>query len=452
MDIHFADFYFDSEKLTLYKNGELIALKRNQALLLHFFLQHTQDIHSKGTIMDAVWQGKVVSEQVVFQTISQLRTILGSDAIKTYSRQGYRWQLAIVQPEPETAIQQQQAQNKDWLKPGVWLAASLLLVCAVVWLIPRQDNLDSQIDYQLLNGQQSQSATDIFQRVLSQDNSFAFRGNISDVSVSQAFSTPQLIWKQQGLPQQQWLFWAKDYPAEQGTFLHYAMARGKIFWQGYVFAEKGESLNQVLANKLQQLKAIGLFEESMQQIGLAELMAMHKLAEDNPQILLRLAEQYINMQQQDVALIYLQRVLADDTYAASPDRANAHWMIGKIYKMREQHLQADNSLQTMSQILRNTPLWELRLHQIKTRAWLAYGKTDYRTMYQTLEQGLDLTQQQAEPLIPFKLHLLYSTLAQKVGDDVKKYQHLNQAQALLLKHNLHQSNAGCGALSLRAVY
>jgi hypothetical protein len=38
-----------------------------------------------------------VSEQVVFQNISHLRAIFGNDAIKTFSKRGYQWQLELTE-------------------------------------------------------------------------------------------------------------------------------------------------------------------------------------------------------------------------------------------------------------------------------------------------------------------------------------------------------------------
>ena len=93
MDVKFSEYRFLRDQLILYKHDKIIPLKRNQALLLDFFIANPDGIHSKDAIMDAVWQDKVVSEQVVFQTISQLRSIVGPNAIKTFSKKGYKWEI-----------------------------------------------------------------------------------------------------------------------------------------------------------------------------------------------------------------------------------------------------------------------------------------------------------------------------------------------------------------------
>ena len=56
----------------------------------------------KKSILSHVWQDKVVSEQAVFQNISHLRSLFGNQAIKTFSKRGYQWQLKVDSIHPET--------------------------------------------------------------------------------------------------------------------------------------------------------------------------------------------------------------------------------------------------------------------------------------------------------------------------------------------------------------
>ena len=93
--LHFADFQFDSSQNILYKNNEIITLTANQAKLLALFLADPKQILSKEDILQHVWCDRVVSEQVVFQNISQLRAIFSDGAIKTFPKRGYQWQLAV---------------------------------------------------------------------------------------------------------------------------------------------------------------------------------------------------------------------------------------------------------------------------------------------------------------------------------------------------------------------
>ncbi len=93
MRYSFNDFVFDSEQLLLSKQHEMIPCRPNEAKLLALFLAEPQTVFSKDDILDRVWAGKVVSEQAVFQSISNLRNLFGEGAIKTFPKKGYQWQL-----------------------------------------------------------------------------------------------------------------------------------------------------------------------------------------------------------------------------------------------------------------------------------------------------------------------------------------------------------------------
>jgi DNA-binding winged helix-turn-helix (wHTH) protein len=95
MRYRFNEFEFDSASLVLKKNGDTLAIRHNEAKVLKLLLEHSDNVFSKEDILSHVWEDKVVSEQAVFQNISHLRSLLGNQAIKTFSKRGYQWQLKI---------------------------------------------------------------------------------------------------------------------------------------------------------------------------------------------------------------------------------------------------------------------------------------------------------------------------------------------------------------------
>ena len=96
----FNGFVFDSAQLLLSHQNEIVPCRPNEAKLLAMFLAEPTKVFSKDDILDRVWTGKVVSEQAVFQSISNLRGLLGEGAIKTFSKRGYQWQLDVERVEP----------------------------------------------------------------------------------------------------------------------------------------------------------------------------------------------------------------------------------------------------------------------------------------------------------------------------------------------------------------
>jgi len=99
MYYYFQDYQFDSNSLLLSQHGQLLVLRNNEARLLHFFLSTPAQVYSKEQILAAVWQDKVVSEQAVFQAISNLRQQFGDSAIRTFPKKGYQWQIATESAE-----------------------------------------------------------------------------------------------------------------------------------------------------------------------------------------------------------------------------------------------------------------------------------------------------------------------------------------------------------------
>lgn len=126
MKFSFQIFQFDCEQKILTRHGKVIKLKDRAANMLKFFILNNDRILSKAELLETVWPDKTVSEQVVFQNISHLRAIFGNDAIKTFSKRGYQWQLELTevteQAEEVVAVLESQApvteENKTESEPN----------------------------------------------------------------------------------------------------------------------------------------------------------------------------------------------------------------------------------------------------------------------------------------------------------------------------------------------
>lgn len=101
MEYYFQDYVFKSDQLTLLKQGELVKLRVNEAKLLALLLSNPDFVFSKDDIFSEVWSGKVVTEQVIFQNISRLRTIFDNHSIINHPKKGYQWNIALIQEVDE---------------------------------------------------------------------------------------------------------------------------------------------------------------------------------------------------------------------------------------------------------------------------------------------------------------------------------------------------------------
>ena len=104
MIFSFDNFRFDSERLILTKDGTILTLNEKPAQLLRLLLNNPDKILDKSEILEHVWSGKFTSEQVVFQNISYLRVLFGHDAIKTFVKKGYQWQLPVTKDNTESTV------------------------------------------------------------------------------------------------------------------------------------------------------------------------------------------------------------------------------------------------------------------------------------------------------------------------------------------------------------
>lgn len=75
--------------------------------LLLLLAQHPEQVFSKQQILTSVWGTSVVDEQVIFQSINEIRKVTGhAEIIKTYPRRGYCWNISstkILQQQPLAA-------------------------------------------------------------------------------------------------------------------------------------------------------------------------------------------------------------------------------------------------------------------------------------------------------------------------------------------------------------
>ena len=100
--------------------GEQLKIRPKTCQLLLVLLKSANEPISKENLLSQVWPNTVVSEQVVFQSINEIRQLFpNQDAIKTIPQQGYAWLPAVTIS--------QTAQSSLFTKPRV-LMASLAVI------------------------------------------------------------------------------------------------------------------------------------------------------------------------------------------------------------------------------------------------------------------------------------------------------------------------------------
>jgi transcriptional activator of cad operon len=87
---------------TLVYNTTTVKIRPKTFALLQLFLQHPFEVLSKQMLLDTIWDDVEANEQVLFQTVRELRLLFdGEEVIKTHPRKGYAW---IAEVEEYSAV------------------------------------------------------------------------------------------------------------------------------------------------------------------------------------------------------------------------------------------------------------------------------------------------------------------------------------------------------------
>lgn len=130
--LHTCNFDVDVLKQQLRTKTTRIQVRPKTFQLLLYFLQHPQQLLSKQQLLKAVWDDVEVSEQVLFQTVREIRHLFGSQqVISTQPRKGYIWLAEVTELTNQTKPAPQQT-NKITDKVTHYLLASLLIgICLI---------------------------------------------------------------------------------------------------------------------------------------------------------------------------------------------------------------------------------------------------------------------------------------------------------------------------------
>jgi len=77
------------------KAGQEINIRAKTLLVLKYLINHKDQVVTKQELLNEIWHDVVVQDQVLVQSIKEIRDMLGSKVIKTYPRKGYQWVVEL---------------------------------------------------------------------------------------------------------------------------------------------------------------------------------------------------------------------------------------------------------------------------------------------------------------------------------------------------------------------
>jgi len=456
MKYSFKSFQFDCEQQILTQDGNILTLNEKPAQLLTLFLLDAGKIHKKSEILDSVWPDRVVTDQVVFQNISYLRSLFGSDAIKTFTRKGYQWQLLLTPMVEDEKVQTHEvkspisidhkpskldlnntsSQHKNYFKAGLLFKKVILsfialgfIVITWLWLtptiitssIPINSNaqaIEKKIIYSVsFEGQQlrkTQLATSIFNQTL--------------------FDSPYSSWQQHITNKKHLLVATKLYSVKDKKALRFYIQGEKHGWHDYILAENEEQAISQFNSLLLLLASSNYFSISSDHEVLAKLTILMSEQPANDLLSQQLIKQTFKLNDLDRATALIDLQLVEKTTLL---RQGLLYLLKTNITMRNK--QWSTAEQSISQAL--SIFQELKLPQLESRSliessWIYMVDKRFRLSMQVLNQAASKARESKEPLLEVNAHIIQSFIASKVGQTELALTQLDLAKEIIDLHQL----------------
>ncbi len=88
--VKIGDVIVNLDSKTVFKNNEELKITKTAWKLLTLLIKHRGEIVSTETIMNYVWAGRIVGDEVLRAYIKELRKILPPESIETHKGRGYK--------------------------------------------------------------------------------------------------------------------------------------------------------------------------------------------------------------------------------------------------------------------------------------------------------------------------------------------------------------------------
>jgi len=458
MRYRLKEFEFDSESLILTKGGDSVAIRHNEAKVLALLLEQTDKVFSKEEILSLVWLDKVVSEQAVFQNISHLRSLFGNEAIKTFPKRGYQWQLTAeiisltdmptTQSEvPDIAmavpISAQYSASSTQIK-NIWpyAAISIALLFIVFFFfggksLIENNNLHKKIAYIPFSLKQNDNTIILAGSDILKDTEHFDFTELTNITTNVFHNTLELTYPK--LAQTHPLILtAQLRHHNQQSYVDFLVKGPFAEWHGQLTGDSTTDVIQKLQMHLQQNVIYNLLNRAQTpELKQANLSIAHQQSPNDLVILGALIHTYIRIDELEKAMVMADK-LAD------------------IAEKQENWQQLGNALLFQSKILTRKELFDLSTYKLTSaigyfeqigdlkrqadawfaQSWLDHQVGDYPAIKKSLLKSAKLSFDSKD--IPRELDALtyLSVLAHKNHQENDKYLYLQQAESKMKSYQL----------------
>jgi len=452
MRYYYEKYCFDQDTLTLYFNEQPKALKSNEAKLLAFFIENKNEILSKEQILEKIWGEQSVSEQVVFQNISQLRSLFGSNAIITFPKKGYKWQLPFeIQPTlPSELVTSPYMSIKN--RAGyLYLAASLLFISIVTgmfWLLPSDHSTQKTVSNDIYVFPFS-SIDDSVQKQLNNFNSQIEQhrtlnnGNekFPSTNTTSLFNFPETTKQALNASNDTILISGYLSSYNEQLIIEYKLLGDERVWSGYLIGLEEESLALSLKSIVEEVQRSGYLNEPNSALLSSKLRLLLDQQPNKQSVIYHLLQQQLNEQNYDVAKALAERLITlSEHQPDSPYMALGLFVKGMIYHQQHNYSQAIQNYNRSLEQLATGKFAEIRYKVEISLAWLAYAQQKPEKMQQHINNAAMFAQKKNDVLDHISAYMTGSILSHKQGDMLNRYKYLNTAKSLLMTHQVAEAH------------
>jgi len=444
MRYYYENYCFDLNTLTLYQNNEPQALKANEAKLLAFFIDNKTEILSKEQILNEIWGQQSVSEQVVFQNVSQLRSLFGMQAIKTFPKKGYQWQLAFEVREDlqgklvtSSTIVVKSSSNYLLLAIGLFL---LCFAAVIFWLFPKDNSINTLylIPFALTDGAEQSQVNDLNELISKSSSSLDTASEINTLSL---FNYPESTRQVLNLANDSIIVSGYLSAYDDQLLLEYRLLGAKRAWSGYLMAQDVKSLVSQLIPIVTSLKNTRYLSEENSAILSAKLRLLLDKKPNNQAVIYHLLQLQVREQNYNVAKALTEKLLTlNEGQLNSPYLALGFALKAAIYHQQQNFKEALKYYnQSLAQLTDNRFL-EIK-HKVEiSLAWLSFAQKNNEKMQQHISNAALYAQQNKDVLAQVSAQTTGSILSHKLGDMINRYKYLNTGKSLLITHKVEEAH------------
>jgi len=496
--IQFLDFEFDENQSVLYKAGEVIQLNSTQSNLLALFISNPKKIFSKEDILTAVWQSKVVSEQVVFQNISQLRAILGDEAIKTFPKKGYQWQLELrvieVSSEKlktpnhsQVVNTSQQVEQKSEEKKSVpqsiveptnlkktfdkRIATACLMVVflmsGIAYYHAEHGTFSNKLGLQEQEARVKNDAQSLHSELqfipFTADSPRHFKDELAALHTQLDFALENIALDTRDFINSPFMQYQKlsvnnalvftgilknngdSATRKQTPYLLELLVQGpERSWTSYLYGSSMADLAEQTEALINELANSDYFVLKSESLLSAELTLMKENMNASLHVLPLLTYQLIQADKFDSASGYVELLLAESELKHPLYYAYGKWLKGQLYQGKRDAIGAQTFYEQAELLLSDAHIYDLQAEVNKSMAELAHSiahtKEDYEAIHRYLYKAASLARLGKKPVAEIRAYTLLSIKASKFGMKKERMDYLIQAKTLLAEYQLDGSH------------